>query len=97
MAIFQKLVADLGCATGVSHTGNPGSVTENKLQILFSLPVLDAGFPVAECRPRWELPGRLHFENFVCRNERIWTLRGVRAPDTPPRSANVYVCVSSTK
>ena len=33
------------------------------------------------------LPRRLCFEHFVCRNERIWTLRG-RAPDTPPRSAN---------
>ena len=34
--------------------------------------------------PRW-----LHFENFVCQNERIGTLRGGHAPGAPPpRSAN---------
>ena len=33
------------------------------------------------------LPRRLCFENFVCRNEKIWTLGG-RTPGTPPRSAN---------
>ena len=33
---------------------------------------------------------QLRFENFVCRNKRIWTLR-VRAPGTPPRFANVFV------
>ena len=32
---------------------------------------------------RW-LPRRLRFENFVCQNERIWTL----VQRTPPRSAN---------
>ena len=37
---------------------------------------------------RW-LPKWLRFKNFVCRNERIWTLGGGRAPGTPPRSANV--------
>ena len=37
------------------------------------------------------LPRRLYFENAVCRNERIWTLRGRgRAPGTPPRSTNAY-------
>ena len=32
------------------------------------------------------LPSRLFFENFVCRNERIWTLGGVRwvRPLNPP-------------
>ena len=47
--------------------------------------VADPGFPVGGGRglPRW-----LRFENFVCQNERIWTLRG-DAPGTPPsRSAN---------
>ena len=34
------------------------------------------------------LPRRLCFENFVCQNERIGTLRGGRAPGAPPRSAN---------
>ena len=41
--------------------------------------VADSGFPVGGvdlvggvCG----LPRRLHFENFLCRNERIWTLRG---------------------
>ena len=38
------------------------------------------------------LPRRLRFENFVCQNERIWTLGGGRAPGTPPsRSANAKV------
>ena len=40
---------------------------------------------------RWLLrhEWQLRFENFVCRNERIWTLRGC-ALGTPPRSANEY-------
>ena len=29
------------------------------------------------------LPTRLHYEKFVCRNERIWTLRGARAGGAP--------------
>ena len=37
------------------------------------------------------LPRRLRFENFVCQNERIWTLGGGAAPGTRPRSANVLV------
>ena len=39
---------------------------------------------------------RLRFKNFVCRNERIWTLRG-RAPGAPPRSANAgeILCISA--
>ena len=36
---------------------------------------------------RW-LPKWLRFENFVCRNERIWTLSGERAAGMSPRSAN---------
>ena len=48
----------------------------------------DPGFPVGGRR---RLPRQLRFENFVCRNERIWILGG-RAPGTPPRSANA-VCV----
>ena len=36
------------------------------------LPVADPGFPV---RGRG-LPRRLRFKNFVCRNERMWSLRG---------------------
>ena len=49
----------------------------------------DPGFPVGGtdlvggCQiPRW-----LHFENFVCQNKRIWTLRG-HALAVPPGSAN---------
>ena len=37
----------------------------------------------------YRLPRRLHFENFVCQNERIWTLGGGVVLATPPRSANV--------
>ena len=40
--------------------------------------VVDPGFPIGGPRPRRGgrgLPRRLHFENFVCQNERIWTLR----------------------
>ena len=50
----------------------------------------DPGFPVGGRGPRrWGrgLPRRLRFENFVCRNERIWTLGwGVRQtrPLGPP-------------
>ena len=50
------------------------------------LAVADPGFPVGGHGPRrggHGLPRQLHFENFVCQNERIWTLRG-RAPGTPP-------------
>ena len=36
-------------------------------------------------------PRQLRFEDFVYRNERIWTLRG-RSPGTPPRSANELYC-----
>ena len=50
----------------------------------FYVAVADPGFPVGVGRG---LPRRLRFENFVCLNERIWTLEG-RAPGTPPRSAN---------
>ena len=37
------------------------------------------------------LPRQLCFENFVCQNERIGTLRGGRAARAPPRSANELV------
>ena len=53
--------------------------------------VADPGFPVGGRRP----PGRLRFKNFVCRNERIWTLGG-RAPNMPPRSANVQCLILDT-
>ena len=45
-----------------------------------TFPVADPGFPVGGRG----LPRQLHFENFVCQNERIWTLRGGRASGTPP-------------
>ena len=41
--------------------------------------VADPGFPAGGRG----LPRRLRFENFVCQNERIWTLGG-HAPGTPP-------------
>ena len=55
--------------------------------------VADPGFPVGGVDlvggrglPRW-----LRFENFVCQNERIWTLRG-RAPGTPPLDSPMQGC-----
>ena len=53
------------------------------------LSVADPGFPVGGGGGRG-LPRRLRFADFVCQNERIWTLRG-RAPGTPPRSTNGYI------
>ena len=60
-----------------------------KLRNLIS--VADPGFPVGGGRgPRRRgcgLPRQLRFENFVCQNERIGTLRGARtghAPLDPP-------------
>ena len=57
--------------------------------------VEDPGFPGR--RPhRWGrlLPKQLRFENFVCRNERIWTLKGdmhrAHALDPP---MVLYLCV----
>ena len=41
-----------------------------------SCPVADAGFPIGGRGPRRGgrgPPRRLHYENFVCQNERIWT------------------------
>ena len=46
-----------------------------KLYLLNSKSVADPGFPVGGRGPRggaWQLC----FENFVCQNERIWTLGG---------------------
>ena len=51
------------------------------------LPAADPGFPVGGR----QLPRRLRFENFVCQNERIWTLRGWGACRRhPPGSATGY-------
>ena len=51
-------------------------------------PVADLGFPVGGnvdlVGGERGLPRRLRFENFVCRNERIWTVTGWCAPGTPP-------------
>ena len=51
------------------------------------VPVADPGFSEGEGAPtslgeRRQLPMRLHFENFVCQRERIWTL-GARAGSAP--------------
>ena len=58
-----------------------------------SISVADPGFPRRGGRgPRRRecgLPRQLRFENFVCQNERIGTLRGC-APGAPPRSANGF-------
>ena len=47
--------------------------------------VADPGFPIGgrgPCRG-CGLPRQLHFENFVCQNERIWTRRGACAGYAP--------------
>ena len=54
----------------------------------------DPGFPASGGGGRGPRRGsmeRLRFENFICQNERIATLRGC-APDAPPRSADGYIC-----
>ena len=38
--------------------------------------------------PMWVLFGKN-----VCKNQRIWSHRGGRAPGTPPRSANVFIII----
>ena len=54
--------------------------------------VADPGFPVGwgrgPCRRGCGLPRWLPFENFVCQNKRIGTLRGGTHWACPPRSAN---------
>ena len=61
----------------------------------------DPGFPVGGPGPRRRgcgLPRQLCFENFVCQNERIGTLRGARARARPPRSANaIFITVKHWK
>ena len=51
--------------------------------------MVDPGFPVGgmDLVGGRELPRRLRFKNFICQNERTWTLGEGRAPGTPPRSA----------
>ena len=67
--------------------------------------VADPGFPIGgSVHPlgggRGPLMWALFSEN-VCKNERIGSHRGWRAPGTPPRSANAYClgymipCISS--
>ena len=51
-----------------------------------TLSVADPGFPVGGEPTSWgerQLPRQLRFENFVCQNEIIWTLRGVHTGGTP--------------
>ena len=57
-------------------------------------PVADPGFPIGGRGPRTGGRGplrRLHFENFACQNERIWTRRGGARRARPPRSANEII------
>ena len=56
----------------------------------------DPGFPVGGVDlvgGGCGLPRQLRFENFVCQNERIGTLRGGAHQAHPPRSTNVSVLV----
>ena len=50
----------------------------------------DPGFPAGGRG----FPRRVHFENFVCQNERIQTLRGGVRRASPPRSANARTVYS---
>ena len=56
---------------------------------VWCMAMADPGFPVGGVYLGGgrRLPRQLHFKKFVCQNERIWTLGGGIAPDTPPRSA----------
>ena len=61
-------------------------VTENLSVVYSDKTVADPGFPVGGRGPRRGgrgLPRRLRFENFVCQNERIWTLGGACAGHLP--------------
>ena len=56
-------------------------------------PVADPGFPVGGVWTSWGgcgPPRWLHFKNFDCQNEGIWTYQAC-ARHTPPRSANVLI------
>ena len=57
----------------------------------------DVGFPVEGdvdlVVGGWAWTRWLRFENFVCPNERIWTLGG-RTPGTPPRPANGLISMN---
>ena len=52
---------------------------------LLSITVADPGFPIGGrgLRKGRRLPRQLRFENFVCENERIWTLGGACAGNAP--------------
>ena len=77
-------------------TGYPGSATD-KVKLLYNNPVvvlkcvvhgkymlyIHSGGCRISRRGGRGLPRQLRFANFVCQNERIWTLGG-RAPGTPP-------------
>ena len=87
---------DTNCQNIIPTSIVPPKIVDgtNKKETLWSyrlglhrLAVADLGFPVGgRGLPRW-----LHFENFVCQNERILTLRGAWAGHAPSRSANGLV------
>ena len=54
--------------------------------VIQTIAVADPGFPVGGRRPRRAgapTPGWLGFENFVCRNKRIWILGGTCTGNDP--------------
>ena len=66
---------------------------------IYANSVADPGFPIGGHGPcRWGcgLPRQLRFENFVCQNKKIGTLRGGHMPGAPPRSANATTSRQST-
>ena len=73
--------------TDMKTSSNPACKTSK-----YTFSVADPGFLVGGRGPRrggCGLPRWLHFANFVCQNERIWTLWG-RARRTPHKSANAF-------
>ena len=89
VASFSKKGGEEVNKLDLFENGGPSAIPLAK--VLLNLPnlaktVADPGFPVeggVDLVGGRGLPRQLRFENFVCQNERIWTLRG------DPRSANV--------
>ena len=66
----------------IVSTDNSLTTSGYKISTTLLFSVADPGFPVGggvDLVGGHQLPRQLRFENFVCRNKRIWTLRGACA------------------